>query len=112
MKRGDVIVCAFPHASGTPSKNCPAVVVQSDFYNQRIKNLLVAGVTTNAGDKAHYLIEVSTADGKQSGLSTDSLVSCINLAVIPPRDVVRKIGFLSNAALAEVDKCLKVALGL
>src|SRR5689334_18945638 len=42
MNRGDVILCAFLHSSQTPSKNRPAVVVQSDFYNQRIQNLLVA----------------------------------------------------------------------
>ncbi|MBI3862983.1 MAG: type II toxin-antitoxin system PemK/MazF family toxin [Planctomycetia bacterium] len=87
MKRGDVIVCAFPHASSTPSKSRPAVVVQADFYNERIKNLLVAGVTsvmTNLGDNAHFFIEAASEEGRRSGLKSDSLVSCINLAVIPP----------------------------
>src|SRR6266478_8627589 len=115
MKRGDVIVCAFPHASGTPAKNRPAVIVQSDFYNQPISNLLVAGVTsvmTNVADPSHFLIQAASAEGKRSGLSADSLVSCINLAVVSPRNVARKIGSLSDETLREVDKCLKAALGL
>jgi mRNA-degrading endonuclease toxin of MazEF toxin-antitoxin module len=115
MNRGDVILCSFPHSSQTPSKNRPAVVVQSDFYNQRIKNLLVAGVTsvmTNRGDAAHYHIESASALGKQSGMRVDSLVSCINLAVIPSASVVRKIGSIPNDAMADIDKCLRAALGL
>jgi mRNA interferase MazF len=115
MNRGDVILCAFPHSSQTPSKNRPAVVVQSDFYNQRINNLLVAAVTsvmTNRGDAAHYFIESTSALGKQSGMRVDSLVSCINLAVIPPGNVVRTIGSMSSEAMTEIDKCLRAALGL
>ena len=86
MTRGEVILCRFPHAAGTPAKLRPALVVQSDYYNSRIANLLVAGITTNmvnAADKAHYLVDVTSVDGKQSGLSSNSLVSCINLAVLP-----------------------------
>ena len=115
MKRGDVILCAFPHASQAPAKTRPAVVVQADFYNERIKNLLVAALTsvmTNRGDAAHFLIEADSAEGKRSGMFVDSLVSCINLAVVPPRNVVRKVGALSDEAMREVDKSLRAALGL
>ena len=86
MNRGDVLICVFPHAGGTPPKNRPALVVQSDHYNKRISNVLIAAITSNmknAGDESHFLIDVSTAEGKQSGLSLNSLVSCINLAVVP-----------------------------
>jgi mRNA interferase MazF len=115
MKRGDIVLCRFPHASSTPSKARPALVVQSDYYNTRISNLLVAGITsnlTNAGDSAHYLIDVSTTAGQQSGLRQSSLVSCINLAVIPPRNVQNRIGQLPDHAMQSVDACLRVALGL
>ena len=98
-----------------PSKIRPALVVQSDFYNQRISNVLVAGITTNldnAGDRAHFLIDVSTSDGQQSGLRTNSLVSCINLAVVPSSRVERTIGSLSPSTMKSIDGCLQQALGL
>jgi len=72
MKRGDIVLVLFPHASGTPSKRRPALVVQADFYNQKIRNVLLASVTSNLArrnDLAHYFIDVSTPDGKQSGLT-------------------------------------------
>lgn len=115
MKRGDVILCKFPHAGATAAKSRPALVIQSDFYNQRIANLLVAGITsnlTNSSDEAHFLIDVSTSVGKQTRLNRNSLVSCINLAVIPPRNVDRQIGELPEDAMKEVDDCLRAALGL
>jgi len=98
-----------------PSKTRPALVVQSDFYNRRIANVVVAAITsnlTNQGDGAHWLIDVTTADGRPTGLRQNSLVSCNNLAVIPPNEFDRKIGELSDLAMQQVDVCLRVALGL
>ncbi|MCH8046859.1 MAG: type II toxin-antitoxin system PemK/MazF family toxin [Planctomycetes bacterium] len=115
MKRGDVILCAFPHSGSPPGKKRPALVVQSDHYNHRIANLLVAGITgnlTNANDAAHYLIDVSTPTGQPSGLNRNSLVSCINLAVLPPRDVGRKIGELPDDAMEQISECLKAAMDI
>ena len=108
MKRGDVL-CRFPHASATPSKVRPALVVQSDYYTQRIQNLLVAGITgnlTKANDPAHYLLDVSISVGQQSGLNRNSLVSCINLAIIPSHNVDRVIGSLPRPAMDAVEVCI------
>ena len=94
MKRGDVILCQFPHAGPSRSKDRPALVVQSNEYNRKIKNLLVATITsnlTNATDPAHYFIEANSPEGQQAGLTLDSLVSCINLAVIPPHGVRKRM---------------------
>jgi mRNA interferase MazF len=115
MKRGDVILCQFPHAGVAPSKLRPALVVQSDYYNRRIANLLVAAISSNlvnASDPAHHLIDVSSPAGQQSGLNHDSVVSCINLAVIPPRNVDCKIGELPEDAMQQIDECLRTALAL
>jgi mRNA-degrading endonuclease toxin of MazEF toxin-antitoxin module len=46
MKCGDIVLVHFPHASGTAPKHRPALVVQADFYNQRISNVLVASITS------------------------------------------------------------------
>jgi mRNA interferase MazF len=115
MTRGEVVLCRFPHARGTPAKLRPALVVQSDFYNRRIDNVLVASITSNlknAADPAHFLIDIGDAEGQQSGLARNSLVSCINLAVMPQRDVDRAIGRLSDVAMQRVDACLRAAMAL
>jgi mRNA interferase MazF len=115
MKRGDVFLAKVPHASGSAPKTRPVLVVQSDYYNRRIGNLLVATITSNLArrnDAAHRFIDVTTPDGQQTGLRQDSLVSCLNLAVIPVADVGAKIGELSDGLMREIDAALKAALGL
>ena len=77
MKRGDIVLALYPPAGGAPAKRRPALVVQADYYNQRISNVLLAPITSNLArrsDPAHYFIDISTADGKQSGLNQNSLV--------------------------------------
>ena len=115
MKRGDIILARVPHATGTSPKTRPALVVQSDYYNQRIANVLVATITGNLarqGDAAHHFIDMATPVGRASGLTRDSLVSCLNLAVLPPSDIGKKIGELPSDEMDEIDNCLKAALGL
>jgi mRNA interferase MazF len=115
MNRGDVVLCRFPHASQSLLKIRPALIVQSDYYNQRISNVLVAGITTkmdNASDRAHLLIDVATPEGQQSGLRQNSLVSCINLAVVPSTRVDRVVGSLPHASMQMIDRCLRAALAV
>lgn len=113
--RGDIVIADFPHATGTQSTTRPVLVVQADYYNRRVHNVIVALITTNrrnAHDPAHFLIEVASPEGKQSGLAADSVVSCINLVTLIEDRIRRRIGNLPAESMTQVDNCLKAALGI
>lgn len=115
LQRGDVVLARFPHASGGRGKKRPVVVVQSDVYNQTLRHVIVAEVTTNlaaAADPSGLLIEVATPDGQATGLAQDSVVVCLHLATMSTDRIDRAIGRLSHALLTTLDGCLKIALGL
>ena len=115
LQRGDVAIALFPHADGSPPKARPVLVIQSDHYNTRLTNLIVAAITTNlshAADPASLVIDVATPDGKATGLRQNSVVSCINIATVASNLMARTIGRLSPALMTQVDGRLKVALGL
>ncbi len=115
FKRGDVLIAIVPTADGSTTKARPVLVVQSDTYNAKLTNLLVAGITSNlkhASDPASLLLDVSTPDGQATGLTKNSVVSCINLYTINDSFVAKKIGVLSVALMQQVNDCLKVALDL
>ncbi len=115
VHRGDVLIAFIPNADGSPAKIRPVLVVQSDVYNVRISNLIVAAITTNlknARDSASLLIDVNTPDGVATGLRKNSVVSCINLTTISSSFVAKKIGRLSDALMLQPDDCLKAALEL
>jgi mRNA-degrading endonuclease toxin of MazEF toxin-antitoxin module len=115
LKRGDVVMTRFPHASGVRGKKRPALVVQADAYTAKVGHVLVAEITKNlipSNDPAFVLIDVATPDGKVSGLDQNSLVSGLFLATVFGDRIDRVIGKLSSVLMQKVNACLKVALEL
>jgi mRNA-degrading endonuclease toxin of MazEF toxin-antitoxin module len=115
MTRGDIVLGRFPHAADAEPKQRPVLVVQSDFYNTRLRNVLVAAITSNLArqsDPAHLLIDVATAEGSATGLPRTSVVSCLNLAAMPAAHLGPRVGRLSESQLRQIDACLVAALGI
>jgi mRNA interferase MazF len=115
MKRGDVVLVRFPHPSGQRGKKRPAVVVQSDTYSSTVSTVVVAEVTKNLTmkhDPACLLIDVSTPEGKATGLLIDSVISSLVLDTVYTDTVSQVLGSLSPSLLRKLDDCLKIGLGL
>ena len=115
MKRGDVILVRFPHPSGARGKKRPAVVVQADSYAGVVSTVVVAEVTKNltmAADPTCLFIDLTTPDGKATGLLHDSVASCLLLATINADTVAKVLGTLSSALTHKLNDCLRAALGL
>ena len=114
-KRGEVVVIDWPFASGGRSKLRPAVVVQNNKDNARMTNTIVAGftsVTNRSAEPTQLLIEVSTPDGKLTGLHQDSVLNCCNLFTIEQSKILKTIGQLSPTLMQQADGCLRSALDL
>jgi len=115
MKRGDVVLVRFPHPSGQRGKKRPAVVIQSDAYASNISTVVVAEVTKNLtmkGDPACLFIDLSTPQGKATGLLIDSVVSSLVLSTVYTDTIAQVLGSLSTTLLQKLDDCLKMGLGL
>ncbi len=115
MNRGDVVLVRFPHPSGVRGKKRPAVVVQSDSYAGVVSTVVVTEVTKNAtmqSAPACLFIDVSTPDGKATGLVRDSVVSCLVLMAVYTDTIAQVLETLSPAMSQKLNDCLKAALGL
>jgi mRNA interferase MazF len=115
MNRGDVILVRFPHPSGLRGKKRPAVIVQSDAYTGKVSTLIVAEVTKNltmANDPACLFIDLSTPEGKATGLVRDCVVSCLVLVTVYADTVAQVLGTLSPTTKQKLNDCLKAGLGL
>lgn len=116
VQRGDVVLVDFPFSSGSGAKIRPAIVIQADLNNRRLINTIVAMITstnTLAGSEpTQLLIDVSTPEGKQSGLLRNSAVKCENIFTIERQAVRRIIGHLGPGVLERLAGCLKASLGL
>jgi mRNA-degrading endonuclease toxin of MazEF toxin-antitoxin module len=83
----------LPFSDRTGSKLRPALIVQADFLNQAIDDTILALITrTQRGGPTEYLVDLSTTEGKQSGLRHTSAVDCKNLLTADKRFIHATLG--------------------
>jgi mRNA interferase MazF len=112
VTRGDVVLVDYPFTAGG-AKVRPALVVQNDRDNARMANTVVAqisGNTARVSEATQHLIELAADPG--CGLTRDSALIATNLLTMRQSDILRVLGTLSAATMAQIDECLRVALGL
>jgi len=111
--RGDVVMVRVPFTDAPGGKVRPALIVQNDRDNQRLRKTVIAMITGNLrrlGDPSHLLIDPATPEGTSSGLTVPSLVSCNNLFTLEQTDILRTVGHLSSMLIVRLNDCLKAAL--
>lgn len=115
MKRGEIVLVDFPYTDGRSSKMRPALVVQNDVDNVRLRDTIVAMITGNirhAQERTHFLVDPATTEGATSGLHGPSCVLGRHLFTVRQSLITRSLGHLSEDVMQRVDEVLKVALGL
>ena len=107
VQRGDVVMVDWLYSDRTGSKRRPALVVQADPYNQVLDDTILALITSSArrrvGAATQLDIDISMPDGRQTGLSINSVVQCENLVTIDRQFILSKRGSLSAALMQLVD---------
>jgi len=112
-KRGDVVLVLFPDSNLRTLKRRPALVIQADGLATGLPQTIIAMITSNVariGHPSRIAIAVATAEGKQSGLRSDSVVMTDNLATVADRAIDKAIGSLTS--LANIDLALRHTLSL
>jgi mRNA interferase MazF len=74
-KRGDVVLVLFPNSNLRTAKTRPALVVQADNLDTGLPQVIVAMITSKmfrAGHPGRVSVLLSSPQGQQSGLLTDS----------------------------------------
>jgi mRNA interferase MazF len=116
VKRGEIVLVDFPYSDRSSSKVRPALVVQADVWNDRLEDTILALITSSSrrrlGADTQCFIDLSTNEGKQTGLKFDSVVQCENLLTYKADLILRVLGKLSDAEIKQIDRCLDAALGI
>ena len=108
FKKGDVVLIPFPFTDLTSAKTRPAVIVSTGLYDKETGNFMVAMITS-VPQSTSYDYEVK--DWRTANLLAPSWVR-IKIATINPKLVRYKPGSLTTVDLIEVDKRIRLALGL
>lgn len=123
VRRGEIYWVEFDPIKGSEQGGLrPALVVQNDTGNRASPTTVVIAITRTVPPQPYPFIVV--IEPEESGLPVRSAVNCSQIATIqqagptgrvrPPRGevVVRPIGRLSSAKMAEVEAALKFNLAM
>jgi len=103
MRRAEVWWADLPPPVGPR----PVVVLTRNAVNDTIGAVVVALVTrTSRG------LPTEVSVGKAEGLPRPSVVNTDNILTVPRQRLVRLMGQFSSARINELDRALKIALGL
>ncbi len=108
MTRGDLVIVATRGAyTGKPR---PAVVVQSDVFNETHGSVTVCPLTSDVLDAP--LFRVSLPPGARTGLQSSSQIMVDKVVSVPRASIVRRIGACNDAELHVIDDALRRWLAL
>jgi len=107
LRRGDVVLAATTGDYGKPR---PAVVTQSDIFNETHPSVVMCPLTTFRVEAPLFRITVEPTEG--NGLRQSSQVMVDKITTLR-RDRLRStIGRLDQETMRRVDRALAVFLGL
>src|SRR6266542_6874597 len=110
FQRGDVLLVPFPFSDLSTTKTRPAVVVSSAKYQVHEPDLILAAVTSRVA-AATGPMDYVLSDWRAAGLRFPSALKPV-LFTLDPARVLFRVGALTRADLSQVDRRLRLALGL
>lgn len=100
-----------PAKGSAPAKRRPVLVVQSDeFTKSTLGTVLVAVVTSNT--RLAMMPGNVFMPASATGLAKDSVVNVTALATVDKSDLASPVGWVPSHLLHEVDRGLRIVLGL
>ncbi len=106
MKRGEIYRAHQPE--GDPKRHRICVVVSRQaLINSSYSTVVCAPVFTHGEG-----ISTQVAIGGNEGLKHASWIACDNLRSLRKTDLTQFVGSLSSSKLAELDRALRIALGV
>lgn len=111
VKRGDIFYADLSPVVGSEQGGVrPVLVVQNNIGNKYSPTIIISAITSQINKaKLPTHIEISAPE---YGLPKDSVVLLEQIRTIDKKRLREKIGRFSNDMMADVDKCLKISLGL
>ena len=107
MKRGDLVVIALPGDYGKPR---PALVIQSDLFNETHGSITVAPVTSTIVDAP--LFRPTVEPSPPTGLRTVSQIMVDKVTTVRRERVGKTIGRLEDDAIQRVNRALALWFGI
>lgn len=107
MKRGDVVIVS---AQGDYGKPRPAVIVQSDLFNETHASILVALITSDLQDAPLFRLDIQPIE--ENGLTRPSQIMADKIVALKRERIAQNIGILDDETMIKLNRSLTLFLGI
>jgi len=107
MKRGDLVIVSAPGDYGKPR---PAIVIQSDLFNETHASIVVCLVTRERQDAPLFRIDVQPSE--TTGLKMASQIMVDKIVTLRRERVDQRIGRVNDETLIRLNRSLALFIGL
>jgi mRNA interferase MazF len=107
LKRGDVVVVALPGDYGKPR---PALIIQSDLFNETHASITIVPVTSTIVDAPLLRLTVEPSPG--NGLRSLSQLMIDKVTTVSRTRIAQIIGRLEDDLLLRVSRALALWVGI
>ena len=107
MKRGDVVVVALAGDYGKPR---PALIIQSDLFNETHASITVVPVTSTIVDAPLFRLTVEPSRG--NGLRSLSQLMIDKVTTVSRTRITQSIGRLEDDLMVRVSRALALWVGI
>jgi mRNA interferase MazF len=107
LKRGDIVVVALPGDYGKPR---PALIIQSDLFNETHASVTVVPVTSTLVDAPIFRVTVEPSPA--NGLRSLSQLMIDKVTTVARTRIAQSIGRLEDDLLLRVSRALALWVGI
>jgi mRNA-degrading endonuclease toxin of MazEF toxin-antitoxin module len=112
MNRGDVVEVFWYYTDMSGGKQRPEVALDHDFLNGLVDDTILVQITSTRHAIPGTEVELDPSIELGSGLSRVCVASCMNVVTVEQARILQVIGFLSDAAMQQIEACLKTVLDI
>lgn len=110
ISRGDIVLVNWDKGKGSEQAGIrPSLVIQNNVGNQKSPTTIIATMTQSEKQPFPFMVYI---DAKDSNLGEPSGVNLAAIMTIGKTRIVKHLGQLSQRKMDEVDRAIKISLGL
>lgn len=111
VNRGEVWYADLSPSKGSEQGGMrPVLVIQNNIGNKHAPTTIVAPITSKL--TKHLLPTHVALDKGEGGLRAESIVLMEQIRVVDKSRLLQKLGMLDSEKMAEIDKAIKISLGV
>ncbi len=102
-EQGEIVIIPSPFTDLTSAKQCPALIISSNKYNQYTQDIIICGITSNLKN-TEYSILIENKNLINGKIPIKSLIKVDKIFTIKQSLIKKKVGKIDETTFKTIQK--------